>query len=83
MGTESIPIQDALRIQTIGSAFAGFQENEIGSIEKGRLADMVIWERDFYTAPPDKIKDMKAETTILGGRIVYRRNKTRLLKTGY
>ena len=76
--SESISIQDALRIQTMGSAYAGFQENEIGSIEKGKLADMVIWDRDFYTVPPDKIKDVKAEMTILRGEIVYRCNETKL-----
>jgi predicted amidohydrolase YtcJ len=75
---ESITIQEALKIQTMGSAYAGFQENEIGSIEKGKLADMVIWDRDFYTVPPDKIKDVKAEMTILGGKIVYRCNETKL-----
>jgi predicted amidohydrolase YtcJ len=75
---ESISIQEALTIQTMGSAYAGFQENEIGSIEKGKLADMVIWDRDFYTVPPDKIKDVKAEMTILGGKIVYRCNETKL-----
>ena len=75
---ESITIQEALKIQTMGSAYAGFQENEIGSIEKGKLADMVIWDRDFYTVPPDKIKDVKAEMTILGGKIVYRYNETKL-----
>ncbi len=75
---ETISIREALKIQTMGSAYAGFQEHEIGSIEKGKLADMVIWDKDFYTVPSDKIKDVKAEMTILGGKIVYRCNATKL-----
>jgi|GEM_PF-6144234 len=39
---EGISIREVLRIQTMGSAYAGFQEREIGSIEKGKLADMVV-----------------------------------------
>jgi predicted amidohydrolase YtcJ len=76
--TESISIREALKIQTMGSAYAGFQEHEIGSIEKGKLADMVIWDRDFYTVPSNEIKDVKAEMTILGGKIVFRRHQTGL-----
>ena len=68
---ESIPIQEALRVQTMGGAYAGFQEKEIGSLEKGKLADMVVWDRDFYTIPTDEIKDAKAEVTIVGGKVVY------------
>ena len=60
----------------MGSAYAGFQEDEMGSIEKGKLADMVIWDRDFYTVAPDKMRDMRAEMTILGGKIVYRHHGT-------
>lgn len=75
---ESLSIQQALRIQTMGSAYAGFQENEIGSIEKGKLANMVVWSRDFYTIPPVEIRDVKAELTLLKGKIVYKRNNSPL-----
>ena len=70
---ESISIQEALRIQTMGSAYSGFQEKEIGSIEKGKWADMVVWNQDFYTIPKDQIKDVKALLTIVGGKIVYQK----------
>jgi len=68
---ESISVRDALRMQTMGSAYAGFQEKEIGSIEKGKKADLVVWDRNFYTIPTDEIKDTKALLTMVGGRIVY------------
>ena len=62
----------------MGSAYAGYQENEIGSIEKGKKADMVIWDKDFYAIPQDEIPKVKAEVTMVGGKIVYRSDKTNL-----
>jgi predicted amidohydrolase YtcJ len=69
--SESIPIKSALRCQTVGSAFAGFQEREIGSIERGKLADLVIWNKDIYAVKVDEIRNLKAEATIVGGKVVY------------
>lgn len=69
--SESITIAQALRMQTMGSAYAGFQEKEIGSLETDKLADMVIWDRDYYTIPADEIKDVKALLTFVGGKVVY------------
>jgi predicted amidohydrolase YtcJ len=74
--SESIPTKKALRCQTMGSAYAGFQEREIGSIEKGKLADMVVWNRDFYSIPKNEIKDAKAVLTIVGGKIVHEKNES-------
>lgn len=68
---ESITIAGALRMQTMGSAYAAFQEKEIGSLEKGKLADMVIWDKNFYNIPADEIKDVKALMTFMGGKVVY------------
>jgi predicted amidohydrolase YtcJ len=73
---EGISIQDALRAQTMGSACAGSQEKEVGSIEKGKEADMVVWDRDFYTIPQDEIRHAKAELTMVGGKIVHRSEET-------
>ena len=74
--SEGISIQEALRAQTMGGAYAGFQEKEIGSIEKGKEADMVVWDRDFYTIPQDEIRHAKAEMTMVGGKIVHRSEET-------
>ena len=48
-----------------------FREKVIGSLEKGKFADMVVWDRDFYTVPKDDIKDAKALMTFVNGKIVY------------
>jgi predicted amidohydrolase YtcJ len=69
--SESIPIKKALRCQTMGSAYAGFQEKEIGSIERGKLADLVVWNKDIYEVKVDEIKDLKAEATLVGGKVIY------------
>jgi predicted amidohydrolase YtcJ len=58
-------------MQTMGSAYAAFQEREIGSLEVGKRADMVVWDRDYYTIPKDEIKDAKALMTFVEGKMVY------------
>ena len=68
---ESISIREALKMQTMGSAYAAFQEREAGSIEIGKRADMVVWDRDYYSVPTNEIKDVKAVMTFVGGEIVY------------
>jgi predicted amidohydrolase YtcJ len=70
---EAIPVKTALRLQTMGSAYAGFQERDLGSIEKGKCADLAVWEENFCAAPLDRIKDIKAKMTIVGGSVVYKR----------
>jgi predicted amidohydrolase YtcJ len=69
--SESIPTKKALRCQTMGSAYAAFQEREIGSIEKGKLADLVVWDKDIYAVQVDEIRDLKAEATLVGGKVIY------------
>lgn len=62
---------DALRGMTIWAARAAFEENEKGSLEPGKLADLVILDRDIMQVPENEILETKVLTTILGGQIVY------------
>jgi predicted amidohydrolase YtcJ len=62
---------EALYCYTMGSAYAEFMENEKGSIEKGKLADMVVLSEDLTKVPPQEIKNIEALMTIVGGKIVY------------
>ena len=48
-----------------------FQEQNIGAIKPGLLADMLVLDRDYFTVPADEIKDIRPVATIVGGRIVY------------
>jgi hypothetical protein len=63
--------EEALIAHTRGSAYQILQENNLGSIKAGKLADMVVIDRDYLTVPADQIRDIKSVMTIVGGRIVY------------
>jgi len=70
---ESISVMDAIRMYTINGAYAGFEEDIKGSIEPGKLADMIVISDDILTIPTDKMKDIWVEMTIIDGKIVYQR----------
>lgn len=74
MGPEQVlTVQEALRAHTVGSAYAGFQEAELGSIEVGKLADLAVWAEDPTTAPVRQLWQIPVDLTIVGGRVVYPR----------
>ena len=68
---QPISREDALIAHTRRNAFLVFQENNLGSIQAGRLADLVVLDRDYLTIPADQIKDIAPVMTMVGGRIVY------------
>jgi len=70
---EAITRQEALKIYTINNAFASSEEKIKGSIEVGKLADMAVLSADLYECPVDQIKDIVADLTIVGGKIVFKR----------
>ena len=69
---QKISVEDAIKCYTLNAAFASFEENIKGSIEKGKLADMVVLSEDILTIDPVKIKDVKVDMTIFNGEIIYR-----------
>ena len=72
MGTEQcITREEAIRLYTINGAYHTFEETIKGSIELGKLADMIVVDRDILTCPLDDIKEAKVLRTILGGKTVY------------
>ena len=68
---QKITLAEAVEAYTLGSAFAEFQEKEKGSITAGKLADMVILSDDIFAIKPEAIRNVKVETTIVGGKLVY------------
>ena len=72
---ERLSRQEALRVHTLGSAWFSFDEKIKGSIETGKLADLVVLSDDYLTAPEDKIREISSVMTIVGGRIVYEKRK--------
>jgi predicted amidohydrolase YtcJ len=71
MPSEAITREQALKMYTINNAYASFEESIKGSIEPGKLADMVVLSNDILSCRPDEIKSIKPELTIVGGKIVY------------
>ena len=65
--------QEALVAHTRQNAYLVFQEKNLGSIEPGKLADLVVLDRDYLTVPDDQIKDIVSVMTIVNGRIAYER----------
>jgi predicted amidohydrolase YtcJ len=68
---QRINVDEALRVWTLGGAYATFEENIKGSITAGKLADFVVLEKDPRKVPPDTIKDIFLEATYVGGEQVY------------
>jgi predicted amidohydrolase YtcJ len=63
--------EDALVAHTRKNAYFVFQENNLGSIQPGKLADLVVLDRDYLTVPAEQIQDIKPVMTMVGGRIVF------------
>jgi len=70
---ERVTIQQALRMFTYHGAYASFDEDKKGSIEVGKLADLVVLSENILDVPPDKMKDVSVEMTIIDGKTVYKK----------
>ena len=68
---QTISREDALIAYTRKNAYLVFQEDNLGSIQPGKLADLLVLDRDYLTIPADQIRDIKPVMTMVGGRIVY------------
>jgi predicted amidohydrolase YtcJ len=69
---ECMTLADMLASFTINGAYANFLEHETGSIEPGKLADLVILEKNLFDIPVTEIADVDVWMTMFEGRIVYR-----------
>ena len=65
--------EEALRAGTVGNAWLTFEERVKGSIEVGKLADLVVLSDDIMTCPEERIEQMQVEMTVVSGRMVYER----------
>src|SRR5947208_7745884 len=68
---QKLTLEEAIQAYTMGSAFAEFREKEKGSLTPGKLADVVVLDRDLFVMPQEKIKDAAVRYTMVGGRVVY------------
>jgi hypothetical protein len=66
-----LTLEQAIYGYTMGSAYAQFSENTKGSLTPGKLADMVVLDRDLFAIPASAIKDARVSDTIVAGQVVY------------
>jgi predicted amidohydrolase YtcJ len=68
---ERLTRQEALQMYTIWPAYMQFNEQNRGSLERGKLADAVVIDRDYLTCPEDQIKNIEPLMTIINGQVAY------------
>ena len=68
---QRLTVEQAVDGYTLGAAFAGRREKTEGSLEVGKLADLIIISQNIFDINPHKIGATKVLTTIVGGRVVY------------
>jgi len=70
---QRITREQAIRLYTTSNAYLTFSEKEKGSLEAGKLADLIVLDKDILTCPIDEVKNIQVERTYLGGKLVYER----------
>jgi predicted amidohydrolase YtcJ len=70
---EAISIKEAITMYTRNGAFLTREEKIKGTLEPGKLADMIVLPEDLLNVPPEKVLNMKVDMTIVGGKVLYER----------
>ncbi len=68
---EGLGVMEAIRLYTRNSAYAGFEEAQKGTIERGKLADLVVLSEDPFAVPVDALKDIRVDITVIGGEVAH------------
>ncbi|HEY2808051.1 MAG TPA: amidohydrolase [Steroidobacteraceae bacterium] len=69
---QRITVAEAVHAYTVGSAFAEHQEGAKGSLEAGKLADLVVLTGDIFAMPPEQIANVRVSLTVFNGSVIYR-----------
>ncbi|MGG1487685.1 amidohydrolase [Peribacillus castrilensis] len=75
---QKLTLAEALQAYTYGSAYGCFREHELGTIEEGKLADLVVLDRNLFDIPESEVLKTKVELTINDGKVVYESEETSL-----
>ncbi len=67
---QAITVEEGLRAQTVTAAWVGFQEDKLGSIEPGKLADLAVLGADPFTFPAERFRELPVDVTIAGGKVM-------------
>ncbi len=68
---EKITVEEALTAYTATNAYAGFEEDQAGTLERGKRADFVVLSEDPRSVDPDALRDIKVLATMIGGEVVF------------
>jgi hypothetical protein len=68
---QRISVDEALRMMSIGPAFAAFQENDLGKLTVGRYADFTVLSGDPYETPSQDLRKLTVQMTVVGGRVTF------------
>lgn len=72
---ERLPVLEALRVYTYNGAYTAFEENERGSLEEGKLADVAVLSEDILAVAPTRIRELQVDQTYVGGKLVFDRTR--------
>jgi len=64
-------VEEAVRAYTLGAAYAAGMEDRLGSLAPGKIADLVVLDRDIFACDPMAIAETQVQATMIGGRFVY------------
>ncbi len=70
---EAVSVDEAIRMYTSNAAYAAFEEHLKGTIEPGKLADLVALSENPYTIAPSDLRDISVEMTLVGGQVIFSR----------
>jgi len=68
---QKITVAEAVHAYTVGAAYAEFQEKDKGSLEAGKLADLVVLSDDIFHIAPEQIEKTRVEMTVFDGKVIY------------
>jgi len=68
----NVPLKEAIKFYTYNAAYASFQEKYLGSLEKGKIADLIVLDNNILEAPIEDISGIQVIMTMLDGKIVYK-----------
>ena len=68
---QALSVEEAVRAATADAAASSFADERVGTLEAGKLADVVVLDRDLFAAPADEISRVEVELTLVGGAVAY------------
>jgi predicted amidohydrolase YtcJ len=72
---EKVSVEESVRAYTVNGAWVEFAEAGKGSIAAGKLADLVVLDRDIFAIPPEEIGNVRVRLTVFDGRVIYGKDR--------